>query len=227
MAQGVFGLRLTTNQHQAGVGGGLEPELTTSAGYSCRVSRQSGPFQIRLGAGFLLPPYLVGQGSVRLNGLVALDWHPTAQTTKRSWGGRLALLPYYARNRNDAGALDGLGLEIRLLPLRRGNRWTTGIDLGFQTTLLTRIQHSDRVGSTFMDRYLSTGTATNQPRDGWYRTTAQRFRLGYTGAWAMGRGWSGQFSAGTLVSVQRQGILLSFAHGQIPLYLETSVIVGW
>ncbi|MBO0933237.1 hypothetical protein [Fibrella aquatilis] len=226
-AQGAFGVRSSTDRNQAGIGIGIEPELTTSAGYNYRVSRLPNPLQFRVGAGLLLPPYLAGQGSVRLNGLVALDWQPAPQPTGRGWCGRLALLPYYAHNRNDASTLDGLGLDVRLLPLRRSNRWAGGLDLGWQATLLTHVQHSDRVKGTFTGRYPASEPPAGQPRDGWYRGTAHRFRLGYTSAWAMGQRWSGQVSAGTLVGLQRQGVLLSFAHGQVPVYLETTINVGW
>lgn len=130
LAQGVFGIRPTPDRQQVGLGVGLEPELAASAGYSYRVSRQLNPLQFKLGAGVLVPAYLMHHGSVRLNGLLALDWQPDVQPTERSWAGRLALLPYYAHNRNDAGTLSGLGLEVRLLPLRRSNRWTGGLDLG-------------------------------------------------------------------------------------------------
>ena len=227
-AQGVFGIRSQPDRQQAGAGVGLEPELTASIGYSYRTSRLTHPLQLRVGAGLTLPPYQISQGSIRLNGLVALDWQPTRQTSRAGWSGRLTVLPYYARNRNDAGILDGLGWEVRLLPLRRSDRWTGGFDLGWLATLLTYVRHSDRTKETFTNRYVGTsGSAADQPRDGWYRNTAHRFRLGYTGAWAMGRRVSGQFSAGTLLTLQQQGILLSFAHGQVPVYLETTVNIGW
>jgi hypothetical protein len=227
-AQGSFGVGTTPSHHQFGVGAGLEPELVMSLGYAYRFGELTTGLQVQIGAGVAVPPYRLGNGSGRISGLVAIDWQPSTQHSASRWGGRLALLPYYARNQNEAGTMDGLGLELRLMPLHRGNRWTNGVDLGWQGTLLTHIRHSNRVWNTFQERY--PGVANSNfpgPIDGWYGATVQRFRLGYSVGRRLGQYVNWQFSAGSLVSLQQQGILLSFAHGQIPLYLETDFVVGW
>ncbi|MBO0938626.1 hypothetical protein J2I47_18890 [Fibrella sp. HMF5335] len=227
-AQGAFSIGSVTTRHQLGVSAGLEPELTTSVGYAYQVIETTNSLQIRLGAVLTVPPYRVSTGSGRLSGLVALDWHPTGPQSASRWGGRLALMPYYARNCNEAGTLDGLGLELRLLPLHRGKHRTGGLDLGWQGTLLTYIHHSDLAKAAFNERYVgTTGPDLAGPKDGWYRNTAHRFRLGYTSAWRLGSNAYWQLSVGTLVALQRQGVLLSFAHGQVPVYLETAFSLGW
>ena len=226
--QGPFGIGVTANRHQVGVGVGLEPELITLLGYSYGLGSATNGPQVRLGAGVILPPYLIHTGSGRISGLLALDWPSLRPGLASRWGGRMALLPYYARDRNEAGTLDALGLEIRLMPLHRSDHWTNGLDLGWQGALLTHIRNSERVKENFTDRYMgSTVGNFSSPQDGWYGGTANRFRLGYKGGRRLGRSVTGQISVGTLLVLQRQGLLLSFAHAQIPFYLDLTFGVGW
>lgn len=98
-----------------------------------------------------------------------------------------------------------------------------GIDVGWKYTALTHIKHSEETKDTFNDRYPAGENGIDGPWDGWYRSTASRFRLGFAGSRKFGELWRIQIGIGTLLSVQRQGILLGFSHAQVPLYLESTV----
>ena len=201
---------------------GLEPELTASLQYEHRwQAAQKTAF--RLGAVLTAPPYRVRDGSARLSLLTAADWQSAGR-----WQTTLALLPYYARNQNRAGTLDGYGLEVRLLPTHRGRHWRSGFDLGWQSTLLTHVRHAEAARATFQDRYpAGTTGGTDGPANGWYRLTAQRFRLGFLGAGRVSERVGWQVSIGSQFVLQRQGVGLSFAHGQVPVYAETGISLGW
>lgn len=201
---------------------GLEPELTASLQYMHRWQTTERT-AFRLGTVLKVPPYRIREGSVRLSMLTATDWKFAGR-----WQATLVLLPYYVRNQNRAGTMDGYGLEVRLLPTHRGRHWTNGLDLGWQTTLLTHIRHAEAAQHTFEDRYpIGTAGGMGGPADGWYSTTAQRFRLGFVGRGRMSERVGWQIGFGSQFVVQRQAILLSFAHGQVPFYAETGISLGW
>lgn len=201
---------------------GLEPELTASLQYVHRWPLTE-KTAFRLGTVLKVPPYRVREGSARLSLLAAADWQLAGR-----WRTTLAVLPYYARNQNRAGTLDGYGLDVRLLPTHQGRHWTSGFDLGWQETLLTHIRHAEAAQATFQDRYVAGTTGgTSGPVDGWYGLTAQRFRLGFVGSGRVSERVGWQVGLGSQFVFQRQGVLLSFAHGQVPVYAETGISVGW
>ncbi len=205
----------------------LEPELVLSIGYLYRVTAAPSAASLHVGAGLEVPPYLVKNGSLRTNLVVRGRW-----VGESGWGAAVTSMAYFARNRNRAGTMHGLGLETRAAPGYFGSRWSVAADLGWQTTLLTHVEHSALVRDTFEGRYPD-GTsgpgsgAGAGPRDGWYGVTASRVRLGISGARAISDNLSIRLAAGSLFSLQSQGLFLSFAHGQVPVYLETAVRGSW
>ncbi len=52
------------------------------------------------------------------------------------------------------------------MPSHYGAHWTTGLDLGWQSTLLTHIRHGEATKETFRDRYPQVDYSG--PVDGWY-----------------------------------------------------------
>ncbi len=202
---------------------GLEPEIVLSAGYLRSLSRAGPGPQLAAGAGIKIAPLALGaHGTWRANGLFAADWR-----TRRGFGSAASAAVYLVHDVNDAGELHGFGLELRAAPGYRSARWLASLDLGWQGTLLTHFRHSDLASRTFGDRYSPGVDGVAGPRDGWYSSTAHRFRLGLRAAYDVNERVSFSLGLGSLVSYQRQGILFSFDLAQIPFYLESGLRLAW
>lgn len=197
---------------------GLEPHLVLSVGYVRGIEAGSDRSNVGVGAGVKVAPYLLKEGAGRLNLLVTGHWHPDSP-----WGATATAQLYLARSRNRAATAHGFGVEIRVAPGRHGNRWTFAADLGWQGTLLTHIRHGEAARETFEERYPDEAPAEGGPVDGWYGSTAHRFRIGVVTLRSVSDELHVQAAVGTLLSLQRQGILIGFAHGQVPAYLEAAV----
>lgn len=208
---------------QLGVNLSLEPELTTSLVYLHQLARLSPSLRVRGGVGLKVPPYKLADFSGQVSLVAALDWQKAIP-----WRGTLIARPYYARNQNIAGTLTGIGFEIRGQLLHQGKHWTNGTELSWQQTAVTYIHHSKTVQTTYQDRYLLHAVPlVTGPTDGWYGPTVNRFRLGYLGGRMLCRTVGWQLAAGCLVMTQRQGVWLSFAHAQLPAYVETGFQFAW
>lgn len=201
------------------VGAALEPELIVSIGYLHRLDAGTSPWRLAAGARLKIPPYLLGNGAGRVSVMATGGW-----IDETGWGATLSSAGYLARDRNRAGTMHGFGIEARAAPGYHGAGWSVAADVGWQGTLVSHIEHSDLVREAFRDRH--PGVDHGGPVDGWYGLTAQRFRFGVMGARKLGDDLSIQLAAGALFSRQRQGLLLSFAHGQVPVYLEASMRAG-
>lgn len=101
------------------------------------------------------------------------------------------------------------------------------LDLGWQGTLLTHIRHSAATRATFEDRYPDEREGAQGPHDGWYGATAHRFRFGLAGMRALSDASTLRIALGSLFALQKQGVLFGFDLGQVPVYLETTLCVGW
>jgi hypothetical protein len=201
--------------HLLTLGIGLEPQLTSSLQYAYRVTPAGGPYRSFAGLGVKIPPLIARLANWRVHAIWMHQW----QVNDR-WALTVNVLPYVSRATDQAGSITGGGVELRGMPLHYGARWTTGIDLGWQATIFSYVTHSQITRRTFQDRY---PTETG-PVNGWYRLTAQRFRLGFLAGRRINRRAAVQFNVGSLFSIQRQGILLGFAHAQFPLYAETHLV---
>lgn len=197
---------------------GLEPHLVVSMGYLWGVDAGGDRSNVGVGAGVKVAPYLLKEGAGRLNLIIAGRWQPDPR-----WGATGTTQLYLARSRNRAATAHGLGMEVRLAPGRHGDRWGLAADLGWQGTLLTHIRHGEGARETFEERYPDDAAAEGGPVDGWYGSTAHRFRIGLLTTGSVSDGVDVQAAVGSLFSLQRQRILIGFAHGQVPAYLETSV----
>ncbi len=202
---------------------GFEPELFLSIGYLHSLSSRGPGPRLWAGAGLKAAPLaLFRHGAWRLDGLMAADWRAAT-----GFGVAATGAIYTAHDRNDTGELYGLGMEVRAVPGYGGARWQAGLDLGWQGTLLTHVRSSDLVSRTFGDRYPPGAGGIAGPHDGWYGSTAHRFRLGLRAAWAVNDRLAFSLGLGALAAYQRQGVLVSFDLAQIPFYVDSGVRIGW
>jgi hypothetical protein len=197
---------------------GLEPHLVFSIGYLWPLSSRGTLSNIGAGAGLKLSPYLLSRGAGRLNLIVAGQWEPTDR-----WGATGTAQLYLARGRNRAATTHGFGFEARVAPGYHGERWSAAADLGWQSTVVSHIRFSGPAQDSFDERYPDGAGPGDGPVDGWYRGTAHRFRVGFLATRTIDPGLAVQAGLGSLFTLQRQGIRLGFAHGQVPAYLEASV----
>lgn len=199
----------------------LEPHLVMSLGYLRAVGPRRERLDLGVGASLKVSPYLLGRGAGRLSLVTAGRW-----VANSGWGVAAASEAYLARGRNRSGTIHGIGLELRSAPGYYGERWGVAADLGWQATLVSHVRHSAEAREAFEDRYADGTSGGDGPVDGWYGSTAHRARLGLEATRSLADGASLRVAAGSRFSLQRQGILLGFAHGQVPVYLEASVGFG-
>lgn len=207
----------TTDGPSLIAGTGFEPEPVVSATYLRPLPAGARRASLAAGAGAKLPLPSIARGDFRVQLLATVGYQSAG-----GWGGACQALPYLARAVNDAGTLYGLGLELRCQPSFYRRTWLLGLDLGWQETLGTHVQHSDLARRTFDDRYPTGAGGISGPEDGWYRFTSVRFRGGFTASHAFGASWSGALAFGTLFTLQDQGVYLPL----IPFYLELSARYG-
>lgn len=210
------------SRHSLLAGVALEPDAVLLLGYAHWLGRLDDRSAISVGGSVKMPFTIFSRGAVRVNLGASARW-----LSPSGWGTTFTALGYAAHNRNRAGGMTGLGVELRVTPGYFGSRWGGGLDLGWQRTLRTHISHSGATRETFEGRYPAGVGGPTGPRDGWYGGTAQRFRVGVTGVHTLSDGSALQLSLGGLFVRQRQGVLLVFDLAQVPFYLETSFRVGW
>lgn len=207
-----------TLQSQIFISVGLKPELVTTIGYTHLALSSGENVDFHVGASLKLAPLMLSNEAWRLN-VIGL----TGCQLSKTWKTRFTSNIYLAHDDNCAGVMHGLGGELRATTMHFGKTWAKGVDVGWQYTALTHIKHSEETKDTFNDRYPAGENGIDGPRDGWYRATASRFRLGFAGSRKLGDQWSIQVGIGALLSVQKQGILLGFSHPQIPFYLKSTI----
>jgi len=208
----------TKVHNQVYIGLGLEPELVTTIGYLHLISRAEGNLDFYIGTSLKVAPMILSNDAFRINLTGALDWAMT-----QTWKTRSTLDFYLAHDNNKAAVMNGLGIDLSSSTLHFGRQWAKGFEFGWQYTGLTHIKHSAETKDTFNERYPSGEIGINAPKDGWYRSTASRFRVGFIGSRKFCERWRVQLGLGALLSVQKQGILLSFSHAQVPFYLNSTV----
>lgn len=200
---------------------GIEPDFVLTLSYLDELSGGKG-----FGARIKLPTTVVRNAAWRLDLLST-----QALGGDADWAVPVTTAVYVAHNRNRAGELLGFGIELRAAPGRYWRRGSVALDLGGQATLLTRIRHSDASRAAFDDRYPGgsgdPSSGVTGPVDGWYSSTAIRWRLGLSGSRTVASRTLVQAAAGALFASQRQGVLLGFDLGQLPFYAEAGVRRGW
>lgn len=191
---------------------GLEPELATTVGYRKKLGSNN-DHPITAGTSLKLAPLIIRNKAFKWSLFTQFTFSLDRKTD-------LLLLPqlFYARTADNAATISGMGVGIDATPFWKGKTWSKGILLSWQYTALAHIKHSEAAKETFRERY---GTNSGKgPTDGWYHSTANRFRIGYTMARAISPHSSIQFGAGSLFHLQRQGVLFGFSHAQVPVFIE-------
>ena len=198
-----------------------EPEIVTTLGYVHSAGKNNSA-NFQLGGSVKLAPLIVSNGAWRANFIMASDWK-----LSHKWTNTVIANIYLAHDHNREGTFNGLGFEIRDNPVFSGRHWVKGFDVGWKYTPYTHIKHSVEAKETFNDRYPDGVTGMEGPKDGWYKNAASRLRVGVTGATRIGRDAALQISMGSLIVIQKQGILLAFSHAQVPAYLELAYRRNW
>jgi hypothetical protein len=144
-----------------------------------------------------------------------------------TWGTKATINIYNAHDHNRAGVMDGLGFELRASPVHYDKKWIKGFDIGWQYTVLTHIKNSAEAKDTFYDRYPENISGIQEPKDGWYSSTTTRVRLGFVASRKLGDNLHLQVGAGSLISTQKQGILMGSSYAQFPFYLESMLSYQW
>lgn len=209
-----------TSKHQAFISTGIEPHWVSTIGYTNHVALND-KVNLYLGASLKVPIIILTSGAWRANIITGTSWN-----INKRWSTSTILAFYLAHDHNRAGAMNGIGTEFRIVPLHRGKKWFKGIDIGWQHTAFTHIKHSEEAKETFQERYTEDFQNVNGLKDGWYASTANRFRIGFLGAMKI-KQYTITASAGGLWILQRQGIAFGFAHAQIPFYIETGLQYTW
>ncbi|MEJ7685139.1 MAG: hypothetical protein WKG06_46290 [Segetibacter sp.] len=210
------------SQNQVFLNVGLEPEMVTTIGFAHLIGKEGKAFDIHLGGSLKLAPLLITKGAWRANFISFANWK-----MNEHWRSVLTSNIYLAHDHNRAGTMDGLGFELRATPAYYGKKWAKGFDAGWQYTLLTHIKHSEEAKKTFDERYPISTNGVQGPKNGWYALTASRFRVGLTGATSISNSVTLQFAGGSVFSIQKQGILVGFAHAQVPVYIDVSLRYNW
>lgn len=200
----------------------LEPEPVASLDYIHGLGTLDRRNGIGVGAGVKVPTTVFSNDAWRVHLISAAH-----RSSKDHWGVTLTALGYLSHNRNRAGEIHGFGIELRAAPGFYASRWTAALDLGWQGTLLSHIQHSVETRAAFKDRYPPGVNGLAGPKDGWYDSTAHRVRIGLAGAHKLADRTALHVALGSLFAPQKQGVFFGFDFAQIPVYLETSLRVGW
>lgn len=202
---------------------GLEPEMVTTIGFTHLLGNTENKLAFGIGASLKLAPLILSNGARRFNIITVADWH-----MDKKWATRITNELYLAQNHNVAGTMNGLGFELRSTTVHYGRKWNNGFDLGWQYTIATHVEHSDIAKATFRDRYPEENLiGIFEPKDGWYKAAVSRFRIGYVTSTRLNDHLDLQLGIGSLIFVQKQGILLGFSHAQVPAYFESAFLYHW
>lgn len=217
------GIALPTKQlqHEVDISFALEPEIVVSVNYTYGISKSGSSPCFRVGGGIKLPTTLFSHSAWRVHLIGSANWQ-----NDRNWGIIVNSLYYLVHNSNRAGAISGLGVELRANPGYYGENWIAALDLGWQCTVASHIKNSAETKSTFEDRYSEGVTGIGGPKDGWYGLTANRFRIGFMGSHPFSDKFALNIALGTLFAYQKQGLFASFDFAQLPVYFESTMSVG-
>lgn len=221
-AQLVFPSSEEGMKHHAYITTGLEPLWVSTLGYTHMIGKETDNVKMHIGSSVKVAPLIALRHAWRINFITAADWK-----WSKNWRTTLVSEIYLAQQQNRAGVMNGIGIEFRAMPSFYGKRWSKGLDIGWQYTALAHIRHSSETHITFNDRYLENENGIDGSKDGWYGSTANRFRLGYVSTRELGSNLSLTVAGGVLISLQNQGILMGFSHAQFPFYLQSGLIYRW
>lgn len=200
---------------------GLEPEIVSTIGYIHQIGNNDKKVGFHAGLSMKFEPLLISNGAWRANIIAAMDWKMTDK-----WGTRITNDFYLAHDNNREGVMNGIGFDLRSATIHYGKKWNKGFELGWQYTIATHIKHSEEAKETFNGRYPGNINGISGPKDGWYGA-ASRFRFGFITSAMLNNHLYLQLGLGSLLAVQKQGILLGFSHAQVPVYFESMLSYLW
>lgn len=207
-------------QPAASAGVALEPELSLAAGYVQPLAKRAA-FQSWFGGSLKWAPQLPLRGQLKASLLL------TARYRAQRWLVACTGMAGLAHSADDAGSLFGIDAEVRCQPALLIAPWALGLDLGFQSALVTHVEHSALSRRTFEARYPDERAGVSGPHDAWYTLTSQRFRLGLGARHVFSPRWVASLALGSLFATQQQGELLAFNLMQVPVYLEFALSYAW
>lgn len=190
-------------EHRIGLDLGWDPTWVIGLGYAHR-GPLLGRHPTQIEASLVLPVALIpGFDGARLegglSGLFAME---------NGLGVAAGLHTGLTLADDSLGTHLGWGLAISARPGYYAPRWSVALDLGYRTSLVTYMAHSDAVEDLFTDRYPDGGgpEGSDGPKDGFYAFPAHRLRLGLLGGVRAGE-HVGVFLAGGLeLTPQAQGL---------------------
>jgi hypothetical protein len=89
-----------------------------------------------------------------------------------------------------------------------------------------KIKNSEAVKDTYRLDYLDCVNPI-EPIDGWYKSTGSRFKLGVMVGRPICSNIDLQLELGSWVIMQKQGLIISFAHAQVPAYFNGQINITW
>ena len=204
-------------------GVGLDPAVAAYVRYLRPLAGADARAGVVFGGGLKVPTTVLSHRAVRVELSGA-----TYRVRADGWAASGEASAFLANEHNAAGTMRGIGIELRGTGGRRSAKTFIGLDAGWQAALATHIAHGPAARAAFRDRYPDGVADDAQPRDGWYRVPAQRFRIGGVLDRRLGRrGGAMRLALGGMFIRQKQGQLFAFDLGQVPFYLEPSIQVPW
>jgi hypothetical protein len=209
------------NKHLLFTNVGLEPQVVTTFGYNHLITEFNNYNRFYLGVSVKTAPLATISQAWRVN---------LGQTMviklNNNWHTIVSNAFYMAYSENRAGSMNGLGFKLNAAAIFVKNKWNKGIIVAWQHTAFTKIKNSEAVKDTYRLGYLDCVNPI-EPIDGWYKSTGSRFKLGVMAGRPICSSIDLQLELGSLVIMQKQGLIISFAHAQIPAYFNGQINITW
>lgn len=199
----------------------LEPEWEATLGYLHRIGRPDHKGGFYLGSSIEVAPLIQISRAWRFNFTQAV-----AFPLSPKWKTVVSNDFFIAHNKNRAGAMNGFGFELKGAAITTDKKWNKGVEAGWQFTAFTHIRHAKATKGMYREIYPEEDLI-NGPVNGWYGATASRIRLGFITQTRLGPAMRLNLSAGTLIAIQKQKILLAFPYAQVPVYFNTQITYSW
>jgi hypothetical protein len=209
------------NKHLVFANSGLEPQVITTIGYRQLIREFDNDNRLYLGGSVKSAPLAKIFQAWRLNLNQTMEIKLTS-----NWHTIFNNAFYLAFSENRAGTMNGLGFKLNAAAIHKKNKWSKGIIAAWQHTAFSKIKHSEAVKDSYRLGYHQNDNPLG-PFDGWYKSTGNRFKLGVVAGRPIFNNIDLQMELGSLVVIQKQGLIVSFAHAQVPAYFNVQVVYWW
>jgi hypothetical protein len=213
-------------EHAIGFQFAYDPTWMVGLHYGHGWKASLGEHDARLDLGFDAPMMLIPTG---------LNW--------TLWGGFTGLFRVRGRFDISAGGRTGIALakdvlgrktswmaELNLRPGYYDRRGSFSAHLGYRTSIVTWVKHSELVKATFDNRYMPGSNAdlkNDEPIDGGYGFSSHRLRIGVDGGVQAAERVGFYFGAGYQWVPQPRGIFYNPKVGAWPFYADVGMDVRW